>query len=149
MKLKLRTEVKILATMQTPEGLSEGYSYFGIGNQRLTFMTCGTSLKKLNRCKNVSNYTDEWRPIFILDLPYEVDKKFYQTGKSSLEELTAAFLQIDGELGWFSTNLKKNNVEPTKFDGQSTVSVRKGDLLRKMTALGISCKSIYSAGWKS
>jgi len=88
-----------------------------------------------------------WKPMFILDLPYEVDKKFYQTAQSSLQEMDAPMLQSDGDFGWFSTFLKKKNVETTKFEGQSTVAGGKGvDLLRKMAALGVSCKFVVVFG---
>jgi hypothetical protein len=37
--------------------------------------------------------------------------------------------------------MKKKNVEPTEFDGQSTVAVGKdADLERETTSLGVSCK---------
>jgi hypothetical protein len=64
--------------------------------------------------------------------------------------MNTPFLQSDGAFGWFSTFLKKKNVETTKFDGQSTVAVGKGaDLLKKMAALGVSCKFIAVFGWRS
>ena len=137
--------VKVPTAFRTSEGLFEGYSHCGIGSQWLKFIEI--SLKKIYRGKDMAKDSEIWKPMFILDLPYEVDKKFYQTAQSSLQEMDAPMLQSDGDFGWFSTFLKKKNVETTKFEGQSTVAGGKGvDLLRKMAALGVSCKFVVVFG---
>jgi hypothetical protein len=80
--------------------------------------------------------------MFYLNLPYEVEKKFYTLGTHDLSEAKAPVLQSEGTIGWLATFLKKKHVEEKQAGRKDAEAVRKGaELLKRFAAMNTgNCK---------
>lgn len=141
---KIKMDVKVSKALRTAEGLLEGFENSDDGTMWRRFMQL--AIRKLygGRVPVTPAGKHVWKTMFELDLTFEVEKKFYKTGVSSLIEIGAPVLQSDGEIGWFACYLKKKYLEDKEVDGRDTAAIGKGAiLLAKMAAMNCESDSVF------
>jgi hypothetical protein len=82
----------------------------------------------------------KYKPMFTVELPYEVEKKFFKTGPGGLLiEIPAPLLQQHTTSACFSFWLKKKHVTEKKADGKEVegVGTEAVELLKKLEALNM------------
>lgn len=142
--MRLRMEVAISKDLRTAHDLLEGYDGCGEGSQWLRFMQLAVKRLYGGKDPKTPGGKHVFKTMFFVDLPYEVEKKFFKTKLGGIVEIKAPMMQSNGSFGWFSCYLKKKHVEETAQDGKETEAVGKGlDLLMKIQGL-VVCKWMES-----
>jgi hypothetical protein len=96
-------QVKVPKSFMTVSGLLDGFANCARGTQ--WYYLVELVIEAIYGPQEPSTPTgeDAWKTIFYLDVPFEVEKKFYTLGTHSLDEAKAPVLQSEGTIGWLAT----------------------------------------------